>query len=100
MRSAIDAEMRKFSEAADFNGVAFDTKVTIGRAADAICDYAQKENIDMIITPRTADRLDACVDRECCEHVAICALPGAGRSRQHQEWWTRDLTRAVPRPQV
>ena len=50
MRSAIDAEMRKFTEAADFNGVAFDTKVTIGRAADAICDYAQKENIDMIIT--------------------------------------------------
>jgi nucleotide-binding universal stress UspA family protein len=49
-RSAAEDQMREFVKGLDFGGVGFETHVTMGRAADEICDYALKQKIDLIIT--------------------------------------------------
>jgi nucleotide-binding universal stress UspA family protein len=49
-RSAAEDQMREFVKGLDFGGVDFQTQVTMGRAADEICDYAGKQKIDLIIT--------------------------------------------------
>lgn len=49
-RSAADDQMREFVKGRDFGGVDFETQITMGRAADEICAYAEKQKIDLIIT--------------------------------------------------
>ena len=49
-RSAAGDQMREFVKGLDFGGVDFETQITMGRAADEICDYAAKQKIDLIIT--------------------------------------------------
>jgi nucleotide-binding universal stress UspA family protein len=49
-RSAADDQMREFVKGIDFGGVDLETQITMGRAADEICDYAEEHQIDLIIT--------------------------------------------------
>lgn len=49
-RSAADDQMHEFVKGFDFGGVDFETQITMGRAADEICDYAEKQKVDLIIT--------------------------------------------------
>jgi len=49
-RTTAEEQMREFAESADFGGMHFDTHVTMGAAAEAICDYAAKQNADLIVT--------------------------------------------------
>lgn len=49
-RTAAEEQMRELAESADFADMHFDTHVTIGRAAEAICDYAAKHDTDLIVT--------------------------------------------------
>ena len=49
-RSAAADQMREFVNGLDFGGVDFETQITMGRAADEICDYAARQKIDLIIT--------------------------------------------------
>lgn len=49
-RAAADDQMREFVKGFDFGGVDFETQITMGRAADEICDYAAKQKIDLVIT--------------------------------------------------
>ena len=49
-RITAEDQMREFAESADFGGLHFDTHVTMGRAAEEICDYAAKQDADLIIT--------------------------------------------------
>lgn len=43
-------QMREFIEGSDFEGLQFDTHVAMGHPAEAICDYAEKQGVDLIIT--------------------------------------------------
>jgi nucleotide-binding universal stress UspA family protein len=49
-RSAADDQMREFVKGLDFGEADFETQITMGRAAEEICDYAEKQKIDLIIT--------------------------------------------------
>ena len=49
-RITAENQMREFAESADFGGMPFDTHVTMGHAAEEICDYAAKQGADLIIT--------------------------------------------------
>lgn len=49
-RSAAEDQMREFVKGVDFGGVGFDTQIIMGRAAEEICDYAEKQKVDLIIT--------------------------------------------------
>jgi nucleotide-binding universal stress UspA family protein len=49
-RSAAEDQMREFVKDFDFGGVDFETQITTGRAAEEICDYAEKQKMDLIIT--------------------------------------------------
>ena len=49
-RAATEDQMRQFVKAFNFDGVDFETQVMMGRAAEAICDYAVKRKSDLIIT--------------------------------------------------
>ena len=50
MRAATEDQMREFVKAFNFDGVKFETEIIIGRAAEAICDYAAERKSDLIIT--------------------------------------------------
>jgi nucleotide-binding universal stress UspA family protein len=50
VRAATEEQMREFVQAFDFDGVQFETQITMGRAAEEICAYAKRRNIDLIIT--------------------------------------------------
>jgi len=41
-RTTVEDQMREFAESADFGGLHFNTHVTMGRATEAICNYAAK----------------------------------------------------------
>ena len=49
-QSAVEEQMREFVKGFDLSGVDFETQITMGRAADEICAYAEKQKIDLIIT--------------------------------------------------
>jgi nucleotide-binding universal stress UspA family protein len=49
-RTTAEDQMSEFARSADFGGLHFDTHVTMGPAAEAICDYAAKQHADLIIT--------------------------------------------------
>lgn len=49
-RATAEKQMREFVESADLGGLHLDTHLTMGHAAEAICDYAEKQNADLIIT--------------------------------------------------
>jgi nucleotide-binding universal stress UspA family protein len=49
-RLAAEEQMREFAGSFDFAGVDFTTEITMGRAAEEICRYAEQERIDLIIT--------------------------------------------------
>ena len=49
-RSAAQDQMREFVKSFDFGEAGFETQITVGRAAEEICDYAEKQGIDLIIT--------------------------------------------------
>jgi nucleotide-binding universal stress UspA family protein len=50
MRAATEDQMREFVKAFNFDGVSFETQIMMGRAAEAICDYAVERKSDLIIT--------------------------------------------------
>jgi nucleotide-binding universal stress UspA family protein len=49
-QKAAEDQMRDFVTAFDFGGIQFETRIAMGRAAEVICDYAEKEQADLIIT--------------------------------------------------
>jgi nucleotide-binding universal stress UspA family protein len=49
-RTAADDQMSEFVKGVDFGGVNFETQISMGRAADEICAYAEKQKADLIIT--------------------------------------------------
>ncbi len=48
-RSAAEDLMREFVRAVEFGGVDFEIQITMGRAAEEICNYAEEKKIDLII---------------------------------------------------
>lgn len=49
-RAAAAEQMREFVAGFDFGGVDFATEITMGGAAEEICRYAERQDIDLIIT--------------------------------------------------
>jgi nucleotide-binding universal stress UspA family protein len=49
-RAAAEDQMRQFVKLFDFGGVDFETQIVMGRAVETICDYAEREKSDLIIT--------------------------------------------------
>ena len=49
-RAAAEDQMRQFVKAFNFNGVDFETQIMMGKAAEAICDYAIERKSDLIIS--------------------------------------------------
>jgi nucleotide-binding universal stress UspA family protein len=47
---AAEAQLEEFIATVDFRGVPRETAVHCGRAADAICDFANETNADLIVT--------------------------------------------------
>jgi nucleotide-binding universal stress UspA family protein len=50
MGAATEDQMREFVKAFNFDGVNFETQIVMGKAAEAICDYAVERKSDLIIT--------------------------------------------------
>ena len=50
MREAADKQMRALIRSTDFGGVAFDTAIRAGFPEEEICQYAQKNSADLIVT--------------------------------------------------
>ena len=49
-RVAAEGQMREFVQGIDFDQVPFETQITMGRPTEMICGYAEKKEIDLIIT--------------------------------------------------
>jgi nucleotide-binding universal stress UspA family protein len=49
-RAAAEDQMRQFVKSFNFDGVDFETQIMMGRAAEAICDYAIERKSDLIIS--------------------------------------------------
>src|SRR5688572_3970086 len=49
VRAAAERQMREFINGFDFEGIDFQTEIRPGQAAEAICDFAAAEEIDLII---------------------------------------------------
>lgn len=50
LQAAAEGQMRELVDRVDFGGVQFETLIQPGRAAEAICAYAERQKIDLIIT--------------------------------------------------
>ncbi len=50
MRTDAEAQMQELVKRSEFGGLAHETHVCTGRAADEICEFAQRESVDLIIT--------------------------------------------------
>ena len=49
-QAAAEDQMRDFVSGYDFGRVPFETQITMGRSAEAICAYAEQQETDLIIT--------------------------------------------------